>query len=270
MDPILAARDLEKPTRAIVGNCLTHVVRASRVDGKTFRRKHVNSLLDDLWLALSFVVGDHLGPCLTVLRDAKEIPLAEIIQPSLGFGWRLRAGVAPKRSGIGPMLTCLADLFREKRKIITETIFWYLEARWGLREASVVLAQAALERLSFDYLVSQTGYLTEEGFDRLTAADAIRITMRSLEIPTEVPNCDLDAPTLITRCRNQQVHPKSRGMNIPIEQAHLAALSAVELTILRLAKYQGPYHPTSAANQAEEMSVPWTPPGTTSMIVEAG
>lgn len=257
MDPIFSARAMEKPTRAVKGNCLTHVIRASRSDGKSFRLKHLVGLVEDLRLALSFIIGDHLGPCLTVGRNADSLPIAELIQPFLGFGWRLRAGVAAKRSGVGSMLNRLAQLLQTKRETIAETIFWYLEARWGQPEASVVLAQAALERLSFLYLVTEARLLTEEGFDRLTAADAIRLTMRVLQIPTEVPDFDFDAPTLITRSRNQQVHPKARGDLLPSDQASSIALSTVELIILRLADYRGAYHPTTAWNQAEEQDVPW-------------
>lgn len=111
MDPILSARDQVKSAKAAVGNVLTHVIRARRQQEGTFERAHLSALLDELYLGLSFSFGDYLGPMLAVVRDRDGQVVFEFLRPTLGFGWRSRFGVAPTRTGIGCMLSCLGRLF---------------------------------------------------------------------------------------------------------------------------------------------------------------
>lgn len=256
MDPILSAKDHEKAAKSAVGNHLTHVVQVKRADGATFRKTQLSRLVDDLYLALSFIFGDYLGPTLTAGRDDKGCVVLELLRPDPGFGWRSRFGVAPKRSGIGDMLSCLADVLGENTAI-KQTIWWYLEACWSLQEASVVLGQAALERISYYYLVTSGDLLTEQAFERLTAADHIRLTMRALRVPLDLLGKGTDVPLLVTRSRNQQVHPKMKGDLVNLDRARDAALYAIELLLLRLAEYRGVYHPRTANHAGAEVLVPW-------------
>lgn len=257
IDPIVSAREHAKSAKSAIGNHLTHVVRVERADGKAFRKAHLSQLLDDLYLALSFMFGDYLGPMLTTCRDGRGRVVLELFRPASGFGWRPRFGVAARRSGIGSMLTCLGELLREGHTAITETIWWYLEACWTLQEASVVLGQAALERISYHHLVASGDMLTEQGFGRLAAVDHIRLTMRVLGVPLDLLGKGTDVPLLVTRSRNQQVHPKVKGDLVAIEHARDAALYAIELLLLRLAGYCGLYHPRTAKHAATEVLVPW-------------
>jgi hypothetical protein len=257
MDPVFAGTGLAAAGRASHGNVLTHLVRATRADGKPFRKKHLDQLLETLHLAFSFAFGDHVGAMIAVGRSKTDDVLLELFRPYPTFGWRPRLGPAPTYSGIGSMMHALCMLCAKPDDIVRETIWWYLDACWSMVEASVVLCQASLERIAYHYLVRQTASLEDAAFDRLTAADNIRLVMQVLGVPTKSGTSKLDIPELVTTARNCQVHPRRRGDRVEAIDAHDHALQTVELLVLRLAGYDGVYHPRSSKHAANEVRVPW-------------
>jgi hypothetical protein len=258
MDPVFLSKKTRDAAQAIRGTLPTHVIRAARTDGKSFKQKHVSQLLEALHLTLSFAVGDHVGPLLAAGRNKAGDVVLEFLRTYPSFGWRPRFGPAPVYSGVGPMLESLGTIFVEPDKTIRETVWWYLEARWCMIEASVVLSQASLERLAHFVLVRNRRLLKEDAFDKLRTADNIRLMMRVLEIPTNLSTKhEMDIPDLLTTARNNQVHSKQRGKQVEAADAYRPALQTIELLLLRLAGYQGRYHPTAANHAADESIVPW-------------
>jgi len=157
-----------------------------------------------------------------------------------------------------------------------DVIYWYLNSNFSPRgiDAGIILTQAAIERLSFEYSVRSKKLRTMEDFKNLRASDKFRLFFSSLDIPNEVPsNLStlqelsrqfnwLDAPHAFTEVRNSLVHPehKSRGKtDKAIFEAWNLGLWYLEMSILRLCGYEGTYsnrlHLGKWIGEVEE--VPW-------------
>ncbi len=259
MDPLFVPTGAATAAKTIRGNLFTHVIRAARHDCRPFKATHVSKLLDALYLTLSFAFGDHIGAMLAAGRNAAGHVVYELFRPNVCQGWRPRFGPAPVYSGIAPMMESLGAMFVDPDETLRETVWWYLESCWCMIEASVVLTQASLERLGYLILVKRRGLLKERAFDELSSADNIRLMMRVLDVPTGggTKNGDTDIPDLITTARNNQVHSRKKGKKVDAEDARESALQTLELLLLRLAGYEGRYHPRRAKHAADELVVPW-------------
>jgi len=109
-----------------------------------------------------------------------------------------------------------------------EVIYWFLNANDGSRgiDAGLILAQTALERLSFEYVVYEKKLLSTKGFKDIWASDKFRLLFSSLNLPLDIPFslsalCKkakekehkwLDAPHALTEIRNSLVHPEHKNM----------------------------------------------------------
>lgn len=280
IDPVETPKRVIDETRSVKGFLITHVVHATNWVQPSFRVKHVNDLLNQLWLAISFVFAEWAGPMLTTCLDRSGRPAVDIVPLSIANGWQFRSAVAPLRTGISRMLESTGTLWKGPwRDTVGDIIMWYLEATHGMVNASIVLAQAALERMAFHHLVNCTGLMTAEGFERLTAQDKIRLLAGSLQVPLTLsldaqktwkrclpPTSAIDVATVVTTVRNVQVHPprqvKNDLQNFDIVlDARERALQLLELCLLRVSGYVGPYHPRDSHNVQEEADVPWASAG---------
>ena len=74
-------------------------------------------------------------------------------------------------------------------EVIRVAIHWYIEANAlaGSIEGSIVLTQTAFELLSSAVLTDHNGWLSQEGYDKLAAADRIRLLFLWAGIPTGIP-----------------------------------------------------------------------------------
>ena len=72
---------------------------------------------------------------------------------------------------------------------LKEIIYWYQNANHSSRgiDAGIILTQAAIERLSYEYSVKDKRLLTVKGFKDLWASDKFRLLFSSLRIPLEIP-----------------------------------------------------------------------------------
>jgi hypothetical protein len=162
------------------------------------------------------------------------------------------------------------------RKALHEVIYWYLNANYSPRgiDAGIILTQAAIERLSYEYAVRDRRLLVLKGFKDLLASDKFRIIFSSLgiplEIPKETPEIDklaknfnwLDAPHALTEIRNSLVHPehKKRGQ---IDSAYYEAwnlgLWYLEMGLLAVCGYSGTYGNRLKQRYVGQVeNVPWT------------
>jgi hypothetical protein len=146
------------------------------------------------------------------------------------------------------------------RRTLHEVIYWYLNANHDSRgiDAGIILTQAAIERLSYEYSVKDRKLIEAKGFKDLRASDKLRLLFSSLKIPIDIPsslptmtklssryNCNwLDSPHALTEIRNSLVHPerklKEYHSNTLFEAWNLG-LWYIELALLRICGYRGTY-----------------------------
>lgn len=157
-----------------------------------------------------------------------------------------------------------------------EVIYWYLNANFSSRgiDAGIILTQAAIERLSFEYAVKSKKLVTVNGFKALWASDKFRLLFSSLDIPILIPQDTpaiealskqfnwVDAPHALTEIRNSLVHPehKRRGQfDDAYYEAWNLGLWYLEMGLLAICGYSGTYGNRLRqrwVGQVEE--VPWS------------
>jgi hypothetical protein len=139
-----------------------------------------------------------------------------------------------------------------------EAIYWYLianDSRRGI-EPGIILAQAAIERLSYELAVKDRRLLGKEGFKKLQASDKFRVLFSSLGIPidinAETPELQklssqkgwVDAPHALTEIRNAIVHPEHKDreqLGSAYFEAWNLGLWYLEMCILAICGYSGTY-----------------------------
>jgi hypothetical protein len=153
------------------------------------------------------------------------------------------------------MNRCKQDDWREA---IHEIIYWYLNANLSSRgiDAGIILTQAAIERLSYEYAVKDKRLLSVNGFKDLCASDKYRLLFSLLKIPIEIPKETpaleklankfnwIDAPQALTEIRNSLVHPehKKRGqLSSAYYEAWNLDLWYLEMGVLAICDYLGTY-----------------------------
>ena len=136
------------------------------------------------------------------------------------------------------------------------TLYWYIAANdrgIGIGvDTGILLAQIALERLSWTYCVLDKGIAREKDFRPrgLSAAKKLRLLLHDLSIPAAIPPEFLtlqagfkDGPEAITELRNSLVHPdKSRAFSPgSFAEAWRLSLWYLDLVLLRICGHTGNY-----------------------------
>jgi len=137
------------------------------------------------------------------------------------------------------------------------------------------LAQAAIERLSYEYSVKDKRLLSVKGYKDLWASDKFRLLFSSVKIPLDIPGETtelqrlasnnqmnwLDAPHALTEVKNSLVHPehKRRGQfKDAYYEAWNLGLWYLEMGILAVCGYSGTYGNRLKQRWAEQIEdVPW-------------
>ena len=163
------------------------------------------------------------------------------------------------------------------REALREVIYWYLNANQSSRgiDAGIILAQAAIERLSYEFVVKDGRLLLANGFKGLSASDKFRLLFSSLNLPLEIPHETaelltlaakdkmnwMDAPQALAEIRNSLVHPahKRRGQ---FSKAYYEAWNLVlwylEMSVLAICGYSGTYANRLKQRWVGEVEdVPW-------------
>ena len=172
-----------------------------------------------------------------------------------------------------------ADSRRFWQGVLRELVYTYADAERLDKERAVVPACTALETLGWAVLVVQERWLTGDrhpdrgrgGYERLTAADRLRLLLRwaglAPTVPANLPklqakaaenNGRMDSADLITWARNRVVHPDKHDQ-LPdglASEAWLVAMYYAELIMLKLLGYDGYYR--NRLNNEEVERVPWS------------
>jgi hypothetical protein len=260
---LVSTRDNFKTLVAEGGYGLTHIGSLEKTDGTPFTGKDANEFLTAVRFFLSFAKGCWCEPSCAVGFDASgnrvweswSSPREPWSTPPSWFDPQNSSQLATLFPGF--MTRWANDDWREA---LIEVIYWHLNANNSSRgiDTGIILTQAAIERLSYEYAVKDKRLLTVKGFKDIWASDKFRLLFSSiglpLDIPIETPELKklasnspmnwLDAPHALTEIRNSLVHPehKQRGqLKSSYYEAWKLGLWYLELAILRLCDYSGTY-----------------------------
>ena len=242
---------------------LTHIGGIQRPDGSPFTGKDLDECLYALRFALSFAKG---GWCEPVCAVGYDVPGNRVWESwssprdawQAPFRWFDPHNSSQLSSFFpGFMKMWLLDDWREA---LHEIIYWYLNANFSSRgiDAGIILTQAAIERLSYQFAVKEKRLVTVDGFKNLWASDKFRLLFSSLNIPLNIPPETpelqslannqkmkwLDAPHALTEIRNSLVHPehKKRGqLSSAYYEAWNLGLWYLEMGLLAVCGYTGTY-----------------------------
>jgi len=248
------------------GYGITHTGYIHRIDKSTFKAKELLSLKDDLFWFFSFCRGFKTGPLLIQLygKDNTDRFLNlsfPIIEP-----WQERI-LWLNELEVGSLASIFKGYLRRVHKPIwtkpiRSAIHWYLamHAQAGAIQGAIIFGQTALELLGWTGLVDDEKLISSDGYEKLPAADKIRLLLFSCGIPLEIPkslvNLDKtaraenwkDTAQCIAEIRNALVHPstKKQGkldrVTFPaIVDAWRLCLWNLELVLLCLFDYKGNY-----------------------------
>jgi hypothetical protein len=247
------------------GYGLTHIGCLKKDNGSSFDGKSAEEMLNALRFFLSFSKGAWCNPCIAVGFNNKEDKVWEFWVSPKGQWKAPSSWFDPHHCEqlvnffVGFMAKWEND---DWRNALREGIYWYLSSNCstlGLGigiDAGIILTQAAIERLSFEYVVRQKRMIEKEGFKNLRASDKFRLLFSSLGIPIDIPTSLvelqklanqfnwIDAPHAITEIRNSLVHPehKLKGQFGQIfYQAWNLGQWYLELALLKICNYSGTY-----------------------------
>jgi hypothetical protein len=259
------------------GYAITHVVRITRTDGRTFSVRDAEKVSVLLHKLVSFAVGRWTGIFGATGVNVHGAVVYEewASRPSAPWGGRLNWFDEHHGEALSDLfagfVSCLED--PQLGPAISAAHYWYLRSNRGGEAAgadgSLILSQAALEGLASAYLAavgkSQGG----------NAAETIRLALTEMSIPAAIPKefrklrrgqrkrAWDDGPHALIRVRNDLVHPKKR-LPIPIGnligEAWQLAQWYLELAILRASGYSGVYSSRLRTKWVGDVeAVPWAP-----------
>ena len=280
-DVEIGATDSRTPLmdlRNIGGYALTNKVRIRQRDGSSFSAADAELIRNSLFRFLSFVQGRKVGVILPVGYNADGNPVwrqwtSWVIDPWQSvFSW---TDLHDTRD-LGEAYSGFMDLWFDDgwREILNTAIHWYVEANRNTSglDAGIVFTQMALELLAWHYFVVHKQAMTKEGYNRLAAADRIRLLLSQHDVPLDIPNSlpnlehwakelnQADAAEAIVAVRNTVVHPEIKqrerfaSANNPKRDAWTCGLWMLELLLLRLFRYSDRYWDR---REQKLDSVPW-------------
>jgi hypothetical protein len=265
------------------GGCfLTHVAKLERKDGTPFSGEEAREQCHLLNNFLSFTKG---GRCSTVcevgLDAAGEKTWETFAAPHISkppYSW-FKPFKASQAELLFPLFAKRWQQSEEWRDCMRSSIYWYAQANTGGGspgiDAAIILAQSALERLAYHYLVVDRKMISGKGFDDLRASDRLRMLFTVCGIPNEITDTTpdirqandtfrkeskwVDAPHAITDIRNSLVHPVSKKkVHGCYVDAWKLSLWYLELSVLALCGYDDTYSSRLTAKYVTESeTVPW-------------
>jgi len=277
---LLSTRDNIKVLEAEGGYRLTHVGGLQKADSTPFSGKDANDYLEALQYFLSFAKGDWCEPVCAVGYDDSGNHVWECWS-SPRESWHTQLSwFDPHNSA---QLAVLFPGFMTRwenddwRKTLHEVIYWYLNANNSARgiDAGIILTQAAIERLSYEFVTKDKRLLTANGFKGLWASDKFRLLFSSLGLPLEIPTetSELqnlatkgelnwhDAPEALAEIRNSLVHPESKRhgqFGKAYYETWNLSLWYLEISVLNICGYSGTYGNRLKRRWVGEIEdVPW-------------
>jgi hypothetical protein len=262
---------------------ITQVGRLEKEDGKDFTADDALAILGALAWYASFAAGRWTGPCLPAgfTADGQQVWQVWSFSRTVPYRWRqtwLDSNRGEQFEAPFPGFLRLR-LDEDWEEVVRVAIHWYVEAnaQAGSIEGSIVLTQTAFELLASAVLVEHNGWLSTDAYEKIAAADRIRLLFRWAGIPTALPPelPDLiqqakadnwpDTATAMTMIRNTITHPTKKNREKlgkhpsgARTDAWVLGLWGLELCLLRLFGYRGTYGNRIRQQFAGEVEpVPW-------------
>ena len=251
------------------GYTITHNGSINCLNSEMFSVRKAVILLNGLRTFLSFACGAACGLTLVKEIDGSDEKRSILWGTSYVEPWNeKRHSWLTLIDGGDSLSTAFPgfwELFAEKEwnNVIRWAIDWYLNSNNGAIHVGIVLAQAALESLSYRINQKMVKPITK----------ALKLALKEVGIDDGMPShCAslktvaeqegwTDGPTAITRIRNEIVHPEKRQGCIPVDaqlnSLHLS-LWYIELMLLRKMRYCGRYkNRLNATGENAFDRVPW-------------
>jgi hypothetical protein len=270
------------------GYALTHIGKLERSDETSTDRTQLPDVMAALSQFLSFVAGFNTSVILPRGIGPDGATVWERWSPPKTEPWRARISCFPQaiveeRKARPPALAPIFERIMEDwtnpdwRELLTYGVGWYLTINpHPNSETNITLAQAGLELAAWHHFVPNR--MSKTGFDRLNAADKLRLLLTEASIPLTIPEGlpDLhtyaqrnvrggppwdDGPQALTEIRNLLVHStkKLRASDIPPNvMTGTASLATwyLELALMFLLGYRDIY--VSRVHGWRQRPVPWT------------
>jgi hypothetical protein len=241
----------------------THAGVLAREGDEAFSCDEAHAALDSVASFLSFCRGRWVAPALVKgFTVDGAVGMQEwgtrVVEPyTEGATWLDRMHAQEMAKAFAGYMRTAAD--PDWHDAVSAAIYWYTRTNGtpAGADGSVILLQAALERLAWQLLVRDKAVLSSDGFTRLPAADQLRLLLDRCSVPLRIPDTlkDLvsqaaafnwaDGPQAFVEIRNSVVHPPKRG-NFPkppiaIIDAWLLGQWYLELVLLKLFDFNGKY-----------------------------
>ena len=283
LDPVPNQKELIDAIQGGSGYGITYSGKIAKEDGSTFSPSDAEQFLDAFSWYSSFAVGRWVGAFLLQGIDASG--------GTAWQSWRKRR-VDPYSYRTSWVDFQFANIFQDPfpgfvelwfdpdwHEELLTVIHWYLAAnsQSGAIEGSIVQTQTAFELLSSAVLVEQKTWLSTGGYEKLPAADRIRLLLHWAGIPTSIPAAlsDLssrassenwcDTAEAMTAIRNTITHPTKKNrikfaansFQTRFDTWNLG-LWNLELCLLRLFNHDGGYANRITRKWAGQIDrVPW-------------
>lgn len=265
------------------GGCfLTHVGKLARIDGANFSGDETNEQYHLAANFLSFVQGSRCWPvCIAGFDENGSMSWQTWASPPANTpaqSWFDSHHIVQAET-LFPLFSKRWQQSESWQDCLRSAIYWYMQSNTkgghpGI-DSAIILAQAALERLTHHYVVVDRKMLSAEGFKALKVSDKLRMMFSSLNIPTDITEATpdiqhaavqcrwADAPHALTDIRNSLVHPDSKKrVNGCYFDAWKLSLWYLELSILALCGYDGTYQNRLTARYVGQVEdVPWRAEG---------
>ncbi len=223
--------ELEEKLDTQGGYAVTHVCKIERLDGAQFALDEGYKIIDAFIYYLSFVRGFWIAPLLIsgfdiegnqILEEWRTPTIKADSWQSVDYSWTTSDTTEIVDTFSGFMKKWQDEVWKE---VIQNSIQWYIESFKNTTEynTSIILVQAALEKLSWTYL-KNSGCVTSDGFNGLKASGQIRLLLKFIDI--NITPIDNNYPRIhsiakelnwtdsiqaITEVRNAIIHPQIKG-----------------------------------------------------------
>ena len=281
INPRQQFREIVKQLDSDGGYGLTHEGAITRLDGQPFTADDAESLLLALWWFLSFARGGSCGVALAsgIDENGKSAWKQWGCRSTLRWGglttWLPRPNIhlwLPEAFAGFCRALKIDGPFKDDP--LRPALQWYFAANESkYPPTSIVLAQAALERLAFTSL-SKEDWDKFEG-KRGAAGKRISVALRAARVSPELPTACHEltrflngkhhlGPRAIVDLRNSLVHPQAEApvSDGTYHEAAQLALRYVELLLLRRIGYEGEFVDRIASHfggHGSPEAVPWRP-----------
>jgi hypothetical protein len=287
LDTVQNISDLTPSLRYTSGYAITHVGCLARRGEKPFSSDEAEDILTAFHVFLSFCRGFWVDPTLPIGIDVNGETCWEDWRVREQDPWESRISWFDEHHGelLGEVFPGFWRLWKTPswRDAIRIAVYWYIRSnnsRTGT-DGAIILTQAGLEQLAWSFLVQNENALSMDGFEKLSAADQIRLLLTALKIPRTIPSelnqlsslakeHNWDGPAAFTEMRNSLVHPRKMqrtkskldGERLPITDAWSLGLWYFELALLSLFGHTGVYAERYRLPRSigEVGNVPWATP----------